>query len=36
MRPFVAANRGLATENIGGPASEASVERVKNTIALDE
>ncbi|MGW6914141.1 FAD-dependent monooxygenase [Kitasatospora sp. NPDC054939] len=35
MRPFVAANQALATENPGGPASEESVERAKNAIALD-
>lgn len=35
MRPFVELNQALATENPGGPASEASVERAKNGIALD-
>ncbi|MFD5103343.1 Rossmann-fold NAD(P)-binding domain-containing protein [Streptomyces albidochromogenes] len=28
MRPFVAANQALATENPGGPASEEPVDRV--------
>ncbi|GAA2229301.1 MULTISPECIES: FAD-dependent monooxygenase [Kitasatospora] len=35
MRPFVELNQALATENPGGPASEASVERAKNAIELD-
>ncbi|MGV9269820.1 FAD-dependent oxidoreductase [Kitasatospora sp. NPDC003701] len=35
MRPFVALNQALATENPGGPAAEESVERAKNAIALD-
>ncbi|WP_438489862.1 FAD-dependent monooxygenase [Streptomyces sp. S186] len=35
MRPFVALNQALATENPGAPADEASVERAKNAIALD-
>ncbi|MER7106446.1 FAD-dependent monooxygenase [Streptomyces sp. NPDC000229] len=35
MRPFVTANQALATENPGGPASEESVTRAKNAIALD-
>ncbi|MFD8011511.1 FAD-dependent monooxygenase [Streptomyces sp. NPDC058955] len=35
MRPFVGLNQALATENPGGPASEESVERAKNAIALD-
>ncbi|MFB6633677.1 FAD-dependent monooxygenase [Streptomyces sp. NPDC056362] len=35
MRPFVALNQALATENPGGPAPEASVERAKNAISLD-
>ncbi|MDX3232134.1 FAD-dependent monooxygenase [Streptomyces sp. ME19-01-6] len=34
MRPFVLVNQALATENPGGPASEASVERAKNAISL--
>jgi 2-polyprenyl-6-methoxyphenol hydroxylase-like FAD-dependent oxidoreductase len=34
MRPFVALNQALATENPGGPAAEASIERAKNAIAL--
>ncbi|MFJ2862237.1 FAD-dependent monooxygenase [Kitasatospora sp. NPDC087314] len=36
LRPFVELNQALATENPGGPASEASVERAKNAIALDD
>ncbi|CAM5561864.1 FAD-dependent monooxygenase (plasmid) [Streptomyces viridifaciens] len=36
MRPFVELNQALATENPGGPAAEASVERAKNAIALDD
>lgn len=35
MRPFVALNQDLATENPGGPASEAFVTRAKNAISLD-
>ncbi|MEU4424702.1 FAD-dependent monooxygenase [Actinoplanes sp. NPDC024001] len=35
MRPFVAANQALATENPGGPAPEESVERAKRAISLD-
>ncbi|GII42096.1 FAD-dependent monooxygenase [Planotetraspora phitsanulokensis] len=35
MRPFAELNQGLATENPGGPASEESIERAKNAIALD-
>jgi 2-polyprenyl-6-methoxyphenol hydroxylase-like FAD-dependent oxidoreductase len=35
MRPFVAANQALATENPGGPASEESIERAKQAISLD-
>ncbi|UKZ02874.1 FAD-dependent monooxygenase (plasmid) [Streptomyces viridifaciens] len=35
MRSFVELNQALATENPGGPAAEASVERAKNAIALD-
>ncbi|MFC8920237.1 FAD-dependent monooxygenase [Streptomyces sp. NPDC057116] len=35
MRPFVTVNQALATENPGGPASEESVARAKNAIALD-
>ncbi|MEV7027982.1 FAD-dependent monooxygenase [Kitasatospora sp. NPDC093558] len=35
LRPFVALNQALATENPGGPAAEDSVERAKNAIALD-
>lgn len=34
MRPFVAANQALALENPGGPASDESVTRAKNAIAL--
>ncbi|MFC7876638.1 FAD-dependent oxidoreductase [Isoptericola sp. NPDC057391] len=36
MRPFVAANQALATENPGGPASLESMDRAKNAITLDE
>ncbi|MFF8830622.1 FAD-dependent monooxygenase [Streptomyces sp. NPDC015131] len=36
MRPFVAVNQALATENPGGPASEESMERAKWAIDLDE
>ncbi|MDQ8701071.1 FAD-dependent monooxygenase [Streptomyces sp. LHD-70] len=35
MRPFVALNQALATENGGGPAAEESVEQAKNAFALD-
>ncbi|WP_129843071.1 FAD-dependent monooxygenase [Streptomyces sp. RFCAC02] len=35
MRPFVALNQALATENPGGPASDESVGRAKNAISLD-
>jgi hypothetical protein len=35
MRPFVARNQALATENPGGPASEESIGRAKNAISLD-
>ncbi|HEY2674090.1 MAG TPA: FAD-dependent monooxygenase [Rugosimonospora sp.] len=35
LRPFVAVNQALATENPGGPASEESIERAKHAIALD-
>ncbi|MYT32639.1 MULTISPECIES: FAD-dependent monooxygenase [unclassified Streptomyces] len=35
MRPFVALNQALATENPGAPADEASVERAKNALVLD-
>ncbi|MFF8288375.1 FAD-dependent monooxygenase [Streptomyces sp. NPDC016309] len=35
MRPFVTVNQALATENPGGPASEESLERAKNSITLD-
>ena len=35
MRPFVALNQALATENPGGPAPHESVERAKNAISLD-
>ncbi|GAA2349449.1 hypothetical protein GCM10010170_038630 [Dactylosporangium salmoneum] len=34
MRPFVAANQALATENPGGPASEESIDRAKRAITL--
>ncbi|WP_410666631.1 FAD-dependent monooxygenase [Amycolatopsis sp. cmx-4-68] len=34
MRPFVALNQALATENLNGPAPEESVERAKNAISL--
>ncbi|MGW3469370.1 hypothetical protein ACWDKQ_13065 [Saccharopolyspora sp. NPDC000995] len=33
MRPFVALNQALATENPGGPASEKSVDRAKNGVS---
>ncbi|WP_251049890.1 XRE family transcriptional regulator [Streptomyces sp. ISL-86] len=35
MRPFVAFNQALATENPGGPASEESVAHAKNALSLD-
>ncbi|MGW5644689.1 FAD-dependent monooxygenase [Saccharopolyspora sp. NPDC003752] len=35
MRPFVALNQALATENPDGPAPEESLNRAKNGIALD-
>ncbi|MFF4606453.1 FAD-dependent monooxygenase [Streptomyces sp. NPDC001339] len=35
LRPFVARNQALATENPGGPAAEESVERAKTAITLD-
>ncbi|MEU2154572.1 FAD-dependent monooxygenase [Streptomyces sp. NPDC019396] len=35
MRPFVALNQALATENPEGPASEESMARAKNAITLD-
>ncbi|MFI0714542.1 FAD-dependent monooxygenase [Streptomyces inhibens] len=35
MRPFVALNQALATENPGGPPSEESVTRAKNALSLD-
>ncbi|HLL65787.1 MAG TPA: FAD-dependent monooxygenase [Micromonosporaceae bacterium] len=35
MREFVALNQALATENPGGQASEASIERAKSAIDLD-
>lgn len=35
MRPFVTLNQALATENPGGPASEASLEHAKNAVSLD-
>lgn len=35
MRPFVALNQALATENPGRPASEESLERAKFAISLD-
>lgn len=36
MRDFVALNQALATENPGGPASEASGEYAKNALSLDD
>lgn len=36
MRPFVALNQALATENPGGPPAEESSERAKNAISLDQ
>ncbi|MFE9743290.1 FAD-dependent monooxygenase [Saccharothrix saharensis] len=35
MRPFVALNQALATENPAGPPAEESVERAKRAITLD-
>ncbi|AJE84127.1 monooxygenase, FAD-binding [Streptomyces albus] len=35
MRPFVTLNQALATENPGGPASEASLAHAKNALTLD-
>ncbi|WP_369211446.1 hypothetical protein [Streptomyces flavofungini] len=35
MRSFVTHNQALVTENPGGPASEASVERARNVLSLD-
>ncbi|MFJ9419264.1 FAD-dependent monooxygenase [Streptomyces sp. NPDC101227] len=35
MRSFVTLNQALATENPGGPASEASVAHAKNALSLD-
>lgn len=35
MRPFVTLNQALATENPGGPASEASAAHAKNALSLD-
>ncbi|MDI3406324.1 FAD-dependent monooxygenase [Streptomyces cavernicola] len=35
MRPFVALNQALATENSGGPASPESVEYARNAYELD-
>lgn len=35
MRPFVALNQSLATENPGGPAGEDSVAHAKNALSLD-
>ncbi|MEU8773458.1 FAD-dependent monooxygenase [Streptomyces sp. NPDC048606] len=35
MRPFVTLNQALATENPGGPASEASLAHAKNALSLD-
>ncbi|MFJ3309383.1 FAD-dependent monooxygenase [Streptomyces sp. NPDC086549] len=36
MRPFVTVNQALATENPGGPASEASVTHAKRALSLDD
>jgi 2-polyprenyl-6-methoxyphenol hydroxylase-like FAD-dependent oxidoreductase len=36
MRPFVALNQALATENPGMPAAEESIERAKHAITLPE
>jgi 2-polyprenyl-6-methoxyphenol hydroxylase-like FAD-dependent oxidoreductase len=35
MRPFVAVNQALVTENPGGPAPQESVDRAKHAISLD-
>jgi 2-polyprenyl-6-methoxyphenol hydroxylase-like FAD-dependent oxidoreductase len=35
MRPFVAANQALASENGGERASDAAVEHAKSAISLD-
>ncbi|MEU9233857.1 FAD-dependent monooxygenase [Streptomyces subrutilus] len=35
MRPFVTLNQALATENPGGPASEASLAHAKDALSLD-
>ncbi|WP_030253623.1 FAD-dependent monooxygenase [Streptomyces violens] len=35
LRPFVARNQALATENPSGPAPEESIEAAKNGLALD-
>jgi 2-polyprenyl-6-methoxyphenol hydroxylase-like FAD-dependent oxidoreductase len=35
MRSFVALNQVLATENPGGPASDASLAHAKNALSLD-
>jgi 2-polyprenyl-6-methoxyphenol hydroxylase-like FAD-dependent oxidoreductase len=35
MRDFVNVNQALATENPGGPASEASIARAKYALSLD-
>lgn len=36
MRPVVAGVPALTTENLGGTAVEASVERATNAITLDD
>jgi 2-polyprenyl-6-methoxyphenol hydroxylase-like FAD-dependent oxidoreductase len=36
LRAFVTLNQALATENPGGPASEASVDRAKNAVSLED
>lgn len=36
MRAFVSLNQALATENPGGPAPEASVDRAKNAVSLED
>ncbi len=36
MRPFVALNQALATENPGGGPAEESMERAENAISLDD
>jgi hypothetical protein len=36
MRPFVALNQALATENPEGPASEESIAMAKNAMSLDQ